>query len=207
MALPCRIADQPPIITNATPASHSACYVDVGIHAVRRRTAPRARSAAWEAANNRCARSPGVNRNCSISSVRSTPNACAAWVRPPGAGFRNLSSARRSSSSVNGLSSATTRVYRRGLTRSATLGGLDGGGAAGGDVARRQRHNDKGRADGDVSPGRPRLLRNLFHGTCQPIAHRFIQKHAHLFRRLFGETLLLLSQLGLLFSELGLLFP
>src|SRR5258706_9654836 len=53
-------------------------YNNVGIHSVRRRTAPCTRVAACDAANNRLTRSSGVNRNCSIRSVKSTPYAFAA---------------------------------------------------------------------------------------------------------------------------------
>src|SRR5260370_37066121 len=54
------------------------------------RAAPRTLSAVCARSCNRRARSPGSRRNCSIKSVRSTPNLFAASMRPPGAGFRNL---------------------------------------------------------------------------------------------------------------------
>ena len=70
-------------------------------HQERLRAIPRTFSSDCDARCNLLARSAGVSRNCSISSVRSTPYFCAASIRLPGAGFRSLCSARTSSSAVN----------------------------------------------------------------------------------------------------------
>jgi hypothetical protein len=94
-------------------------YRSVEIHL--RRAAPRTLSAVCARSCNRRTRSPGSRRNCSISSVISTPNFFAASMRPPGAGFRSLDAARVSSSDVKARSSFTTKVYRQpGLGRHAT---------------------------------------------------------------------------------------
>src|SRR6266446_4126267 len=85
------------------------------------RATPRTLSAVCARPCNRRARSPGSRRNCSINRVKSTPNFFAASMRLPGAGFRNLDSARANSSGVKARSSLTPKVYRqlgraRGMT-------------------------------------------------------------------------------------------
>lgn len=67
----------------------------------RLRAIPLTFSSDRAARRNLLARSAGVRRNYSMSSVRSMAYFCAASMRPPGAGLRCLCSARASSSAVN----------------------------------------------------------------------------------------------------------
>jgi hypothetical protein len=100
------------------PAGNSRCPIDTGIaqrlkrhsqlHPARLRAIPRTCSSSSEASSSLRARSSGVRRNCSIKSVKSTPNVFAASMRLPGAGFRNLAAALANSSAVNARSSPTT---------------------------------------------------------------------------------------------------
>ncbi len=115
--LPWRIADQPPDDYEFRSRIDKRLYRRVNTHRLRRRAAPRTLPATCDTLSIRATRSAGVSRNWLISSVKSIPYFFAASMRLPGAGFRNLSSARASSSGVNARSSFTTKSYRGTLSQ------------------------------------------------------------------------------------------